>query len=143
MRKIFVGVLVGLMACPMPALAEEATNHPVGAVSTDEVRDTLVKAGVGREAEVMVTLRESVGRHGANRLRREAFLVCGRCHHRERDSSSVPEPLPGTGVVAGVQDKDCSGCCCGGGRDPNYVPQVCLVGRAWGTPTCAHPATRD
>jgi len=58
MRKILVGVLVGLMACPVPALAEEATNRPVGAVSTDEVLDTVVKAGVGREAEVMVTLRD-------------------------------------------------------------------------------------
>jgi hypothetical protein len=46
------------MACPVPALAEEATNRPVPAVSTDEVRDTLVKAGVGREADVMVTLRD-------------------------------------------------------------------------------------
>jgi len=37
MRRILVGVLVGLMACPVPALAEEATNRPVPAVSTDEV----------------------------------------------------------------------------------------------------------
>ena len=58
MRKILVGVLVGLTACPLSALAEEASNRPVAAVSAGEVRDTLVKAGVGGEAEVMVTLRD-------------------------------------------------------------------------------------
>jgi len=58
MRKILVGVLVGLMTCPRPLLAGEASNPSVTAVSADEVRDTLVKAGINREAEVTVTLRD-------------------------------------------------------------------------------------
>jgi hypothetical protein len=59
MRKLFVTLLVGVIACAAPASATEAdTSRPVAAGSANEIRQALLEAGISRDTKVAVTLRD-------------------------------------------------------------------------------------